>query len=843
MEKIVHSLFEFNIPKGFDVRHENKISSRVQNNRIPYEHQPSFVKVGLGEIADIDNEDYQGATFLEKLEDAYISSSFMAEKLLIQEIDFKGYKTYVIHAKTDAVFQKKHYKIRMAYYLLMLDDRFYLEFAAHHEMNNGTELLPWVVDAFESLEVYGDKATRHAAIAAFQADLDAMVAKRPQQEEAKASYEVLEIPEDGKEQFTIGELDLVISEEHSKLEISTFGKDLSLHIQTEKTQPKKNFLSEYNDGVVALRLNVSGVHSNGHPIGVFTYENGKTGAPLHLHMYLDGVDSAWDFYGTVRFEREWVLVLGELRHGWENKSSIPIKIIKQFNIENLDWSAYRFKSMDEAATAQPKDVRFLILTNPDFEELPDALFEFSNLEELYIAQKSNHWDSEKIPLKSISERIGVLKKLSSFHVNGAHIKKLPNALGALKQLKSISVNNCELLAVPENIWSLPKLEWLSLQENSITVIPDTMNLPVLKSINLKGNKLKTLPERLAKQPFLNRLKIEDNPLESLPEEFNTIEKVELSMADKKRLLDFEYKGADGKGTTPWDDTVFWSQNDPELLPEIKRVVAENKLEEHAKGLQSLVKKSIGFAHDGEEKYNQLGNHRFGGMPDLPETIPYPRFGENWRDDKDDYTYEFIGQINCSEIADLQAYLPRTGMLFFFLETIHNIYGGNNNPVKVIYCENTDKLSSGKRFQFSEEDYSEMYGPEYTPYKVKATKMNSAPSFYASYVNTHLFLGEAKKLREDEALLEDLYDRFEEPLNEKNPFEYAVNAYGFAQHEHPELQASLKKKGNPEDWMVLLTVTSSGDMQWGDAGDLFFVIHKSDLAKRDFSNVFVTIESS
>jgi len=33
------------------------------------------------------------------------------------------------------------------------------------------------------------------------------------------------------------------------------------------------------------------------------------------------------------------------------------------------------------------------------------------------------------------------------------------------------------------------------------------------------------------------------------------------------------------------------------------------------------------------------------------------------------------------------------------------------------------------------------------------------------------------------------------------------------------------------------------MQWGDAGDLFFVIHKSDLAKGDFSNVFITMESS
>ena len=75
------------------------------------------------------------------------------------------------------------------------------------------------------------------------------------------------------------------------------------------------------------------------------------------------------------------------------------------------------------------------------------------------------------------------------------------------------------------------------------------------------------------------------------------------------------------------------------------------------------------------------------------------------------------------------------------------------------------------------------------------------------------------------------------------FDHAMNAYGFTQHESPELQAALARKGEPQDWVTLLLVGSKGSFQWGDAGDLFFVIHKSDLAKRDFSKVFVTMESS
>lgn len=162
---------------------------------------------------------------------------------------------------------------------------------------------------------------------------------------------------------------------------------------------------------------------------------------------------------------------------------------------------------------------------------------------------------------------------------------------------------------------------------------------------------------------------------------------------------------------------------------------------------------------------------------------------------------------------------------------------------MIYSEDIYKLVSGQRFQFSETDYYEMIDGCYRPFKVTAKKINSAPSFYASYVNTHLFLGAAESLKDDEDFLEEVYDVFEGSFSKKNTYAYAVNAHGFTQHEHPELQASLALKGNPQDWMILLLVSSAGDMQWGDAGDLFFVIHKSDLAKGDFSNVFVTMESS
>ncbi|MET3877721.1 DUF1963 domain-containing protein [Chitinophaga sp. OAE865] len=70
----------------------------------------------------------------------------------------------------------------------------------------------------------------------------------------------------------------------------------------------------------------------------------------------------------------------------------------------------------------------------------------------------------------------------------------------------------------------------------------------------------------------------------------------------------------------------------------------------------------------------------------------------------------------------------------------------------------------------------------------------AIGFYSWHSNQYLFRGVSKPLPDDEELMGSLYEAFE-------------------------------------------------DFQWGDAGDLFFVIRKSDLAKKDFRKVYVTLESS
>ena len=854
MKKITTHLFSLEVLDSFEELVTSQISTTVEDKIAEKVVQSPWISVRTYKIEDLNSEVYTGNTLYEKFEDWCLSLGYQSVKIEGVETTFKGLKTFTLQAFTDAVWQDTHFKIRYFYAGIFLDDTYFLEFRTLHEKLPSDELDVWVLPAFESLEIIGDTTLRDQAWQQRQLDLEEAEKtyedlkksnEEAAEEEKKKDFLSVQIPEDGKEFIAIGDFNFEFIPEKIEVSIPDYSGELvvALHAKTEEIDDatKANLLDDYQkDGLVSISIAVKGIHENGNPNGVLYFEDGRAAGPtLSLYATCSGFDYRLDFNGTVQFDSGWILIKGEMTKSYHDKA-FPIQIAKKIDTTTLDWKNYHFSSMEESKTANPKDIRFLFLQNPANAELPNALFSYTNLKDLSISLSSQNWQNEKLPLAEIPSEIGKLTQLKKLHINGASLEKLPESMSELKQLEHLSVNNCMLKSVPVGIWQLPKLKYLWLSANELSEIPEEINLPELQSLSIERNQFKTLPEALAKQPKLKKISLEDNPLEHLPSAFNAVETIELSMEDKLRLLDFEYKGADGKGVVTWNDTVFWSQNDSDLIAEIDEVLKENQLDKHAETLRSLVKKGIGFLHAGGEDYAVIGNHRFGGMPDLTKEMDYPEFFDG--DDKKNYKYEFIGQINCEEIAHLQEYLPQKGMLYFFFESIHMIYGGPNNPCKVIYIEDASKLVSGQRFKFTETDYFEMFGEAYAAFKVNATKINSAPSFYSNYVNEHLFI-DREALKQDEEFLEEAYEVFEEPIKFKNPFEYAVNAYGFSQHEHPELQASLKQKGNPEDWIILLTVTSSGDMQWGDAGDLFFVIHKSDLAKRDFSNVFVTMESS
>ncbi|MBD1420961.1 DUF1963 domain-containing protein [Sphingobacterium chuzhouense] len=647
--------------------------------------------------------------------------------------------------------------------------------------------------------------------------------------------------------FIIDGENYLIDAQESQWSIGKMSHTLVTDITVESTNierdKQKLLLSEYNDdGRIKIHIEASSIFNWGIPTGSFNYHEDKD-ADTFTYFRKDGLEFSLDFFGSVTYESGSVRIQGELKPPYDKKPSFNVDVSIQFDPALLDWRHYRFKSLAETSGADPHQVCLLEITNPSFRDLPSEIFDFTNLEYLSIVNKTNYWNDIKLPLENLTEQFGSLKMLKGLSVNKASIKQLPVSFAELALLENLNLSLCEIQELPESIWNLPKLQYMILMGNQLTTIPDEIQLPALLTLNIEKSHLTTLPISLLKQPNLRTIKASGNPFEYLPESFGFFKGLELTMPEKKRLLDTSYKGADGKGTIKWDDTVYEAVHDKTLIAPVEDIIKENKLGKYKKALLSLIKRTVGFNQTEHEDYSEIGNHRFGGRPDLPQDIIFPTFHFHGKEKKKQFHYEFIAQINCEQIAHLQDYLPRTGSLFFFFKSIHFFGFDNNDLAKVIYIEDNSTLASGKRFKLQEEDFFELFDGEYAPYKAEAFVSVSVPSFYAHHQNTYLFEGKAKSLADKEDLLEDLYETYEEPVRFLKEFDHAVNSYGFTQHESPELQAALSLKGNPQDWIILLQVKSRGDFQWGDAGDLFFVIHKSDLTKKDFSNVFITMESS
>ncbi len=212
----------------------------------------------------------------------------------------------------------------------------------------------------------------------------------------------------------------------------------------------------------------------------------------------------------------------------------------------------------------------------------------------------------------------------------------------------------------------------------------------------------------------------------------------------------------------------------------------------AHAVAGTLRSSVDFYHGAEDDQAALGNHRLGGLPDLPVDIPYPcvsvtedtllEYEECWQESEDGkdicifpwddttQTYrvplEFIAQIDCRDLAPLQDYLPREGTLFFFLEC-------GSSPVttrgKVIYVQDATSLCSGMRFADQAFNDEKTLGQKPT-FQLHPRTSVAVPSFYALRQNPHIgsILCSRLSLEQQAELDDDTYDD-------------ALSRLGFAQY--------------------------------------------------------------
>lgn len=235
-----------------------------------------------------------------------------------------------------------------------------------------------------------------------------------------------------------------------------------------------------------------------------------------------------------------------------------------------------------------------------------------------------------------------------------------------------------------------------------------------------------------------------------------------------------------------------AEHSPQRQHLINTLLSADAIAPIADAVAGTLRSSIDFYHGAEDGHTALGDHRLGGLPDLPVDIPYPcvsttedtllEYEECWQEGEDEkdvcifpwddvtQTYrvplEFIAQVDCRALAPLQDYLPREGTLFFFLEC-------GSSPLttrgKVIYVQDVASLCSGTRFADLAFNDEKTLGqkPAFTLHPRASV---TVPSFYALRQNPHLgsILCSRLSLEQQVELDDDAYDD-------------ALSCLGFAQY--------------------------------------------------------------
>ena len=251
-----------------------------------------------------------------------------------------------------------------------------------------------------------------------------------------------------------------------------------------------------------------------------------------------------------------------------------------------------------------------------------------------------------------------------------------------------------------------------------------------------------------------------------------------------------------------------------------------------------------------DEYEVIATSRFGGLPDLPDSIKWPEVNGK--------KMKFITQINLEDLNefDTSNLLPESGMLYFFIDK-DNYYipMADKKFWKVLY---TDDLLNLKRIKLAKKerllDYSAgqpcslAFSPEITipgadrkEVKELLTKEEDIKAYWSLYDDLyhsnapiHRFLGYPLIVQSDD-------------MEKQSEFiAHGINIYNKYDENHPQIKAILDSD-YINNWILLFQleedyVKDRLDMVWGDAATLYFWIRKEDLENKNFDKVQLLMQS-
>lgn len=290
--------------------------------------------------------------------------------------------------------------------------------------------------------------------------------------------------------------------------------------------------------------------------------------------------------------------------------------------------------------------------------------------------------------------------------------------------------------------------------------------------------------------------------------------------------------------------------DPTLLADLQRQINAADLSSHADAILATAQTAVDLILDGPSS-GTLGETRFGGTPDLPTNMDWPR-------NDDDEALTFLAQINLSEIPPFDDNpLPTRGWLFIFI--------GLDEPASdvenlLFLVDGDAQLVATKAPTQTEWANDENYidGPAQ---KLRLALFADIPR-WATQDFTNLI--QAIEPDEDEA--DDVGDALNDLGSNSHDAKSIGQLLGHARgigHDSRE-DALVVREIGPQyiydyahrkaldmtragNWLNLLCLESfrEGDLDFcvWDAGYFNFLVHRDDLKKLDFTRVYAAVETS
>lgn len=282
-----------------------------------------------------------------------------------------------------------------------------------------------------------------------------------------------------------------------------------------------------------------------------------------------------------------------------------------------------------------------------------------------------------------------------------------------------------------------------------------------------------------------------------------------------------------------------------------KLVDEGIQAPYGQALKQLVRPYIRIRTEKAEPGGPPGTSRIGGCPDMPKGMAWPRSEDGKA------AMQFVGQFDLSELAalDEENLLPKDGILQFFLhEDEGKVY---HHRVK---ADSLGPVPPPPQEEPRPTFWSKLFKPKprkllFDPCSLRLTKEYSIPSWDSIYVDM-IALEQAPKVKPGEAYSEDFLEG-DCGLRDSGDNRTNHHFLGYTdgiQNSYKEIDAeeppdldwkmiSLAQYRKFAEWILLLQIDTDGnaDMMWGDAGRVYFMIRRADLAKGDFSRVKLTMD--